>query len=118
MGIYSEDVVLVVGPGWGITAGTYEGKPAVGEWFGDWFRQFADDYHFEITEARALGGGGVLLIVEHGGHGRTSGVAVARESGYIYRVAGGKIVRVQMFRTPEDAREAASSPEWSEPKTD
>lgn len=117
MDIYADDVVLVVGPGWGITAGTYEGKAVVGEWFGDWFRQFADDYRFEITEARDLGGGGVLLIAAHGGHGRASGVAVARESGYIYRVVGGKIVRVQMFRTPEEAHEAASRPEWSDAKT-
>ena len=30
------------------TPATFEGKEAVGEWFGDWFRAFASDYHFEI----------------------------------------------------------------------
>jgi hypothetical protein len=88
----------------------------VGEWFGDWFRQFADDYHFEIREARDLGGGAVLLDVEHGGSGRASGVAVGKESGYLYRVLDGKIVRVHMFATPESAREAAALPEWSGPQ--
>jgi ketosteroid isomerase-like protein len=118
MEIYADEVVLTVSQGWGITAGTYEGKEEVGEWFGDWFRQFADDYHFEISEARDLGGGVVFLIAEHGGSGRTSGVAVGRTSGYLYRVVDGKITRVQLFLTPEDALEAASLPEWSGAETD
>jgi ketosteroid isomerase-like protein len=118
MDFYADDVVLVVARGWGITSGRYEGKVAVGEWFGDWFRQFADDYHFEITEARDLGGGVVLMAAEHGGAGRASGVAVGGESGYLYRVANGKIDRVQLFVTPGDAVEAAKLPEWSGAETD
>jgi ketosteroid isomerase-like protein len=118
MDFYADDVVLVVSEGWGITSGTYEGKAAVGEWFGDWFRQFAPGYHFEINETRDLGGGGVFLAAEHGGAGRASGVAVGRESGYLYRVAGGRIVRAQLFMTPAEAIEASSLPEWLEPETD
>jgi ketosteroid isomerase-like protein len=118
MDIYADDVVLVVGPGWGITAGTYEGKPAVGEWFGDWFRQFAPDYRFEIIEARELGDGVVFVDARHGGSGRASGAAVGGESGYLYRVVAGKIVRVQLFVTPADALGATSLPEWSAPETD
>jgi ketosteroid isomerase-like protein len=118
MDLYAEDVVLVISPGWGITAGTYEGKATVGEWFGDWFRQFAPDYRFEITEARELGGGVVFVDARHGGSGRASGAAVGSESGYLYRVVEGKIVRVQLFVTPADALEAASLPEWSEGETD
>jgi ketosteroid isomerase-like protein len=115
---YADDVVLVVDEGWGIPSGTYEGKAAVGEWFGDWFRQFAPGYHFDITEARDLGGGGVLLVARHSGAGRASGAAIGGESGYLYRVVGDKIVRVEMFITPADAMNAASLPEWSESKTD
>ncbi|HEY6637511.1 MAG TPA: nuclear transport factor 2 family protein [Solirubrobacterales bacterium] len=118
MDLYAEDVVLVVGEGWGITAGRYEGKAAVGEWFGDWFRQFADDYRFEIIEARDLGGGVVFLDAKHGGSGRASGVAIGSESGYLYRVVDNKIRHVQLFVTPADALEAASLPEWSDPETD
>jgi ketosteroid isomerase-like protein len=118
MAIYADEVVLVVASGWGITAGTYEGKEAVGEWFGDWFREFAHDYHFEITESRDLGGGVVFLSADHGGSGRSSGVAVDSTSGYLYRVVEGKITRVQLFVTPEEALEAASLPEWSKPETD
>jgi ketosteroid isomerase-like protein len=113
MNAYDEDVVLVVARGWGITSGTYRGKAAVGEWFGDWFRQFGDDYRFEITEARDLGAGAIFLVAEHGGKGRSSGAAVGGESGYLYRVRSGKIVRVQLFSAPAEALEAASLPEWS-----
>jgi ketosteroid isomerase-like protein len=118
MEIYADEVVLTVSEGWGITAGTYEGKEAVGEWFGDWFREFAPGYHFEITEARELGGGVVFLVAEHGGAGRASGAPIGSESGYLYRVADGKVNRVALFPSPDEAREAASLPEWSEAETD
>jgi ketosteroid isomerase-like protein len=118
MDLYADDVVLVIGEGWGITAGRFEGKTAVGEWFGDWFRQFADDYRFEIIEARELGGGVVFLDAKHGGSGRASGVTIGSESGYLYRVVNGKITQVQLFSTPAEALEGASLPEWSDPQTD
>jgi hypothetical protein len=93
-------------------------RPPWGEWFGDWFRQFAPGYHFEITEARDIGGGGVFLVARHGGSGRASGAEVGGESGYLYRVAENKIDRVALFATPAEALEAASLPEWSGTKTD
>jgi ketosteroid isomerase-like protein len=116
MDFYADDVVLVVASEWGITAGRFEGKTAVGEWFGDWFRQFADDYRFEIIEARDLGGGVVFLDAKHGGSGRASVVAIGSESGYLYRVVDGKVTQVQLFATPSEALEAASLPEWSAPQ--
>ena len=118
MEAYADDVVLVVSDGWGITSGIYEGKAAVGEWFGDWFRQFADDYRFDVTETLDLGGGAVFLVAQHAGTGRASGAAVGRESGYLYRVVDGKVARVQLFPTREEALEAASMPEWSKGETD
>ena len=116
MEYYADDVVLVVDEGWGITAGRFDGKIAVGEWFGDWFRQFADDYHFDVIQARDLGGGVVFLDAKHGGSGRASGVAIGSESGYLYRVVDGKITQVQLFPTPAKALETASLPEWSGPQ--
>jgi ketosteroid isomerase-like protein len=113
MEYYADDVVLVVDEGWGITAGRFEGKVTVGEWFGDWFQQFADDYHFEIVEARDLGGGVVFLDAKHGGSGRASGVAIGSESGYLYRVVNGKITQAQLFMSPAEALDGASLPEWS-----
>jgi ketosteroid isomerase-like protein len=116
MDLYADDVVLVVNESWGLGSGRFEGKKAVGGWFGDWFQQFADDYHFKFTETRDLGGGWVLLVAEHGGSGRTSGAPIGSESGYLYRVRDEKIDRVQLFASPAEAREAASLPEWSDPQ--
>jgi ketosteroid isomerase-like protein len=114
---YAEDVVLVVEKGF-LNTGRFEGKRAVGEWFGDWFRVFAADYRFDIKEARELGDGVVLVVASHHGTGRASGAEFpARETAYLYRVRGGRVTGVQLFETREDALEAASLPEWSDPET-
>jgi ketosteroid isomerase-like protein len=117
MDIYADDVTLAASPD-SANPGLYEGKAAVGEWFGDWFRTFDRDYHFEITEARELEEGLVFLYAKHGGSGRLSGVEVHDENAYLYRVRDGKIVRVGFFMSRDEALSAASLPEWSESKTD
>jgi ketosteroid isomerase-like protein len=113
MDLYADDVVLVVDSDWSIASGTYEGKAAVGEWFGDWFRTFGADVHFEITESRDLGEGLVYLYVEIEGSGRTSGATTQMKTSYLYRVADGLITRAGLFPDPDVALEAASLPEWS-----
>ncbi len=119
MELYTDDVVLRVRHVEGIqNPGTYRGKEAVGEWFGEWFRTFADDYHFEIQEIRELDGGLVFMRATHGGSGRLSGAPVQSENSYLYRVRGGRIAEVGFFATREDALESASLPEWSEAETD
>jgi len=111
---YADEVTLIIGDDNQPNPGTYEGKEAVGEWFGDWFRTFDTDYRFELQEARDLGGGLVFLFASHGGSGRLSGAEVHGENAYLYRVNGGKITRVGFFATRDDALGAAPSPEWSE----
>jgi ketosteroid isomerase-like protein len=117
MTYYADDVVLVVREGF-LNTGTFEGKEAVGEWYGDWFRAFGTDYRFEIEEIRELQPGLVFMTARYGGSGRASGVEVRDERAYLYRVRDGLITRVQLFLTPEAAMEAASLPEWSESETD
>jgi ketosteroid isomerase-like protein len=118
MDLYAEDVVLRAPHMDGVqNPGTYRGKRAVGDWFGDWFRTFAHDYHFEIQEIRELEGGLIFMNATHGGHGRLSGVPVSDSNAYLYRVRGGRIAEVGFFATDEDALEAASLPEWSETET-
>jgi ketosteroid isomerase-like protein len=117
MGGYADDVVLVIEEGF-LNTGRFEGKEAVGEWFGDWFRAFGADHRFEIPEVRDLGSGLIFLFAEYRGSGRASGASVSGGSAYLYRVEGGKIARVQLFPTREQALAAASLPEWSEPETD
>jgi ketosteroid isomerase-like protein len=91
MDAYAEDVVLVARGG--LTSGTFCGREAVGNWFGDWFRAFGRDYHFDIEEAHAVGER-VFLLVRHHGSGRSSGVGVEGSNAYVYAVKMGKIARV------------------------
>jgi ketosteroid isomerase-like protein len=117
MDLYADDVVLVVEEGF-LSTGVFEGKEAVGEWFGDWFRAFGHDYHFDLEELRDLGGGVFYLFASYGGTGRTSGAEVSDSRSYLYRVTDGLIDRVQLFMNREAALEASSLAEWSQSKTD
>jgi len=117
MTYYADDVVLVVGEGF-LNTGTFEGKEAVGEWYGDWFRAFGTDYRFEIEAIRELEPGLVFMTANYGGSGRASGAEVRDRRAYLYRVEDGKITRIQLFLTEDQALEAASLPEWSRGQTD
>jgi ketosteroid isomerase-like protein len=106
MDFYAEDVVLVVDPDAFLDSGTFEGREAVGRWFADWFRSYERGYRFEIEEARDLGGL-VLLVASHEGRGRASGAEVHAQTGYLYRVRGGKIDRVELYQGRAEALAAA-----------
>jgi ketosteroid isomerase-like protein len=110
MDYYADDVELVVSPDAYLEAGTFKGREAVGEWFGNWFRTFKPGYHFDIEEARDLGDA-VFLVASHHGHGRLSGVEIHGETAYLYRVRNGKIARAELHPSRDAALEAAGLPE-------
>lgn len=105
MGMYAEDVELFVDPGAFLEGGTFTGREAVGEWFGNWFRTFERDYRFDIEEACDLGDA-VLLVASHHGRGRTSGAEVHGKTAYLYRVRDGKIVRAELYPSRDEALKA------------
>jgi ketosteroid isomerase-like protein len=105
---YADDVVLVVHPSFGLEVGTAEGKEAVGRWFGEWFRTFAPDYRFEIDETREIGDA-IFIHANHSGRGRASGVEVRDETSYLYWVRDGRVARVEIFGTRDDALGAAEA---------
>jgi ketosteroid isomerase-like protein len=106
MSHYAEDVELVVDRDAFLQGGTFRGRDAVGQWFADWFTTFEPGYHFDIEEARDLGDL-VFLIATHHGRGRTSGVEVRGQTGYLYSLRGGKIVRVELYPSRAEALDAA-----------
>jgi ketosteroid isomerase-like protein len=106
MSHYAEDVELVVDREAFLQGGTFKGRDAVGQWFGDWFRTFEPGYRFEIEEARDLGDA-VLLVATHRGRGRTSGAEVHGETGYLYTVRDGKVVRAELYAGRAEALDAA-----------
>jgi ketosteroid isomerase-like protein len=106
MSHYADDVELVVDPEAFLEAGTFKGREAVGEWFGNWFRTFQPGYHFELDEARDLGDR-VLVVACHHGEGRSSGATVRGKTAYLYRLRGKKIVKVEIYPGRDQALEAA-----------
>jgi ketosteroid isomerase-like protein len=106
MDYYAEDVKLFVDPGAFLEGGTFEGREAVGQWFGNWFATFEPGYHFEIEEARELGDL-VLLTASHQGRGRSSGALAHMQTSYVYGLRDGKIVRVELYGDRARALEAA-----------
>jgi ketosteroid isomerase-like protein len=105
MDAYAEDVELVLHGDIGPLSSAATGKEAVGEWFGDWFRQFGRDYRFDIEESRGVGDR-VFVVASHHGRGRGSGVPVEERWAYVYTVRNGKVTRVELWNG-RDAREAA-----------
>jgi ketosteroid isomerase-like protein len=105
MDAYAEDVTLVLHGEIGPLSSAATGKVAVGEWFGDWFRQFGRDYRFDIEESRGVGDR-VFVLATHHGRGRGSGVPVEERWAYLYTVHDGKVSRVELWND-RDAREAA-----------
>jgi ketosteroid isomerase-like protein len=106
MNYYAEDVELFVHPDAFTHRGTFKGRDAVGQWFGDWFRTFEPGYRFDIEETRDLGDV-VFLSATHHGRGRASGAEVHGQTGYLHTVRDGKIVRVEIYPSPAAALEAA-----------
>jgi ketosteroid isomerase-like protein len=106
MSYYAEDVELVVHPDASLERGTFRGREAVGEWFGNWFRAFEPGIRFDITEARDLGGV-ILLVADHHARGRTSGAEVHGQVAYLYTVRAGKIVRAEFYPDRATALRAA-----------
>jgi glutamate-1-semialdehyde 2,1-aminomutase len=94
MSHYHPDVELIV-PRAGIRAGTFHGRDAVGQWFGEWMSSFDTDLHFEITELLELPDGSVEVAADHAARGRTSGAEVTATVRWRYGFRDGRIIRVE-----------------------
>jgi ketosteroid isomerase-like protein len=107
MAAYAPGVVLVV-PDEVIAAkaGTFTGRDAVGEWFGDWFRSFARGYRFEIEEIRLVGER-VVASARHSGTGRASGAPMDVSVAYVFTIRDARIVRLELFDALDAALAAA-----------
>jgi ketosteroid isomerase-like protein len=105
IGHLTNDVVLEAPAG--IRGGTFRGREAVGEWFGDWFRIFDWNVHTDIREIAEIGDDGVLLVAATRGRGRGSGVDVGATFAWLYRLREGKITRMDGYLSRGEALEAA-----------
>jgi ketosteroid isomerase-like protein len=67
------------------------------------------DYHFELVAVRELGDR-VIVSAVVSARGRTSGVAVKRETFTVYTFDGGQITRVEIFGSEAEAVEVVGQP--------
>jgi ketosteroid isomerase-like protein len=105
MGYLADDVVLEAPAG--IRGGTFRGREAVGEWFGDWLRIFDWNVHTDIREIAEIGDDGVLVVADSQGRGRGSGVDAKETFAWLYRLRDGKITWMDGYLSREEALEAA-----------
>lgn len=103
----AEDVVWVEvsgrpeGPG-GERHGRDRLRRSLEELFEAW-----ESYSLELERVEPAGDRVLALVREHA-RGRTSGVAVDSRWGYLITVEDGEIARVEAYRDPEQAIEAAA----------
>ena len=91
-----------------LDAGTFEGREAVGRFFGEWFTTFEPGYRLQVEEARDLDSC-VFLEVSHHGRGRSSGAEITGRTGYLYEVRDGKVARAELYASRAQALEAAGA---------
>ena len=101
---YAEDVEMVVP--FGISAGTFTGRQAVGDWFADWFGAFVPGARFDIEEIVDLDETSVLLVATHRATGRASGVEIEGDVVWVYRLGGGKITHLRQYESRSEALKA------------
>ena len=100
-----EDVVLVVHESVGPDAGTFHGREAASQWFGNWFLAFDKDYRFEVEEARSVGDR-VFVVARHHGHGRSSGADVEQVNAQVLRLRHGKVAQMGLYGSRTEALKA------------
>jgi ketosteroid isomerase-like protein len=104
MDAYDDDVELLVPSDFLLADGTFRGRDAVGQWFGDWFRTFSGGFRFDIIDLRDQGER-VALWARHTARGSHSGAEVVGEFFYEYRVRDSKIVYVRFCASWAEALE-------------
>ncbi len=82
------------------------GREGIAEFMRRWIGAFAE-YRFEVARVTDLGSGVVLAVASETGRGKGSGAPVDRSFASLYTVIDGKIARVTMFRSEQEALEAA-----------
>ncbi len=73
------------------------------------------DFQLEIERIIDAGNENVVVLAHYTGTGRTSGVPIAGEHGYVWTIKGGVAVRFQWFQSHDEALEAAGLPHQTSP---
>jgi hypothetical protein len=66
-----------------------------------------EEYVYEVERLTDLGSGAILAVATEAGRGKSSGVPVRRSFAFLYTVIDGKIARITVVPSEEQALEAA-----------
>ncbi|HKR99739.1 MAG TPA: nuclear transport factor 2 family protein [Candidatus Dormibacteraeota bacterium] len=103
---FTESDAVMIQPPEVPDAKTYEGRGAIREAMEDWPTQW-EDFRMDLVEVIDAGGDAVVSVTRHRGHGRESGIEVDFEVFYVFRLRRGRLARMEMFLTREQALEVA-----------
>jgi len=87
----------------GVVQGREEASRVIAEWIGAF-----DDWHEEIHEIRDLGSE-VCVLATQRGRAKGSGIEVETRYALLYEVEDGRIARLTLFSTEDEALAAAAS---------
>jgi ketosteroid isomerase-like protein len=87
-------------------AKTYEGRDAVIEAWEDWPKQW-EDFRLDLIEIIDVSDDVLISVTRHRGRGRESGIEMDFEVFYVSYGRDGKVARMEMFFSREQALEAA-----------
>jgi ketosteroid isomerase-like protein len=86
-------------------ASSYTGPLEFSDFVETWEQGFASE-HMEAKEI-VDAGNRVVVMIHHRGHGKLSGIDVEQHFAMVWTLRDGRAVRMEMFRTREEALEAA-----------
>jgi len=87
-------------------AKTYEGRDALALAWRDWPDQW-EDFQLDLVELIDAGDDVVISETRHRGRGRESGIEMDFRVFYVYWLRDGKLARMEMFFSREQALDAA-----------
>ena len=102
--------VVIVQPPEVPDAKSYEGRTAVAQAWEDWPNQW-EDFRLDLVEIIDVSDDVVVSVTRHRGRGRESGIEMDFQVFYVHRARDGKLARMEMFFTREQAYDAAGLPE-------
>ena len=98
--------VVIVQPPEVPDAKTYEGPTAVAQAWEDWPREW-EDFRLDLIDLIDVSDEVVVSETRHRGRGRESGIEMDFRVFYVHRLHNGKLRRMEMFFSREQALEAA-----------
>jgi ketosteroid isomerase-like protein len=102
---FTESDAVMVQPPEVPDAKSYEGRGAIREAMQDWPTQW-EDFRMDLVELIDAGDDVVVSVTRHRGRGRESGIEMDFEVFYVHRLRDGRLARLEMFFSREQALEA------------